>query len=753
MNASAAKPVTAVKTMSSLIPVANTHPRRMSAYSSNGSHRREQDSKVGIEIAVPSRQEPQQQQHQELQAAGSSAHSRRHFLPQIADRMDPNLVLEAMTSFSVGSSFGTATNNDNTTQRSSRKESARRKNKDSTTAERARNRLKKHGADDADAGGDGNEAFCFYPKTAPFLSVRELVGGAYATGGGIGNSLVHWLAEPLGLTPEDLESVYRCTVAYPMFEMFQCGGVLVGLKGEEEGTNGEANTNTARTNRRSVRRKSRDSTSNSTARRGSNSPQKQQQSLKDEQESIPPLQACVVFREYDPAKEGKKGVLRRMVGLMSHTCAYLEKKDTSGISLLLCDRKQMKLLGNFMSRADTFEEKAALWHATYGPKGLHWYLSDVATKVQRRGQGSRLLTALTQMADRYEMDIYLECPGDGPVGFFTKFDFIVAGVEELIFENKMDEVSGEPKVLQIHLMVRKASLVVDTSYNKNITTTATLTGRDDARASSAAPVVPYHVNDVVFLDDSVSGDRHDPTDVTRDDIIGTMHSAINGVASARVHTEDALKSNDQATHYTESPDTIKLNAGVSKSGAKDQMAETDVKNWNDYIRVVNGSESASLIPDKANDVAVDAAKADGVAESTDNNVGNTPIIENKPKTNNDNIAKADAKGGVAEDDDDFCNSYPTIRNDTQCTQKVDVDCSPVAFVEDSIATTKDDLDMSACSTGEEGEAEALRAKQGEDTKEAVATSTYPVEDSTPDDQGFYSKMWQPFRLWGKQAAT
>jgi hypothetical protein len=200
----------------------------------------------------------------------------------------------------------------------------------------------------------------------------------------------------------------------------------------------------------------------------------------------PPLQACVVFREYNPAKEGTKGILRLMVELMSHTCAYLEKKEENAGILLLCDRKQMALLGNFMIRADELEILSASWHAKYGPPGVHWYLSNVAAKVSGHGHGTRLMIALTKMADRYDMDVYhLECgPGEN-VDFFSKFDFQVVGVEELIFDGTSTTTTS---LLQLHLMVRtaggipscgveqdpsKANDIVETAYSE---TTTYLTG-------------------------------------------------------------------------------------------------------------------------------------------------------------------------------------------------------------------------------------------------------------------------------------
>jgi hypothetical protein len=235
-----------------------------------------------------------------------------------------------------------------------------------------------------------------------------------------------------------------------MFEMFQCGGVLIGLRGggldDPRQSQTISSDLSAKIEIKAMRRLSQFTTPSKASKTSKTS-----KTSKVESNKTPPLQACMVFREYNPAKEGKKGILRRMVGLMSHTCAYLEKEDNSGV-LLFCDRKQMALLGNFMSRADELETLSASWHAKYGPPGVHWYLSDVAVKVSGQGHGTRLMTALTQMADRYDLDIYLECGPGETVDFFSKFDFQVMGVEELPFENATTTTP-----LQLHLMVRKAA--------------------------------------------------------------------------------------------------------------------------------------------------------------------------------------------------------------------------------------------------------------------------------------------------------
>lgn len=273
---------------------------------------------------------------------------------------------------------------------------------DSAASKRARHRLKHHSIEEF------GRQFAVYPKTLSFNEARGVMGTAYAGDNGNhgGNALTRWMMAPLNLSEEDVLDVCKCSLGFPIHDAIAHGAVLFGIRDEE----------------------------------------------------TQDIQSCLVFREYNPALAGTKGRLRRFMDLLSHTCAYVKmKNDSSGLPLLYTDRRKRRSLGDYVARSEHLEEKLTEWHRRYGPSETHWYLSDVGVvpALQGKGYGTEMMMALSKLADRYAMPIYMEAFDEETSEFFSKFGFEKVGTEEV----RANEQGSAP--MWAKLMVRKVQIEIE----------------------------------------------------------------------------------------------------------------------------------------------------------------------------------------------------------------------------------------------------------------------------------------------------
>jgi N-acetylglutamate synthase-like GNAT family acetyltransferase len=138
------------------------------------------------------------------------------------------------------------------------------------------------------------------------------------------------------------------------------------------------------------------------------------------------LQAVVVFREYDTAKEKRyPKVVKKIVGFVRIVRAYLAMKhDSVGLPSILSDKQKEKIFEESSKKFSILETHMEEGHTQHGPKGPHWYVGIVASDPESQGQGycKQAMTVLTQAADEAGMPCYLEC-SDAKRAYYEKFGF------------------------------------------------------------------------------------------------------------------------------------------------------------------------------------------------------------------------------------------------------------------------------------------------------------------------------------------
>jgi len=313
----------------------------------------------------------------------------------------------------VNSSTGSRSSGDeerSQSQSSSKHGSSRSENGRHTKARRASHRLKHHSQEVF-----GRE-YAMFPTSVSYHEARKTVGGAYAGYKDRPGSLLNnWLLEPLHLNQDDLVEASRCTNGYPLHGLLRMrGGVLFGVKD--------------------------DATENKPAS----------------------LKACTIFREYDPANEGKKGIFKEFTCLLCRTCAFVQMKlQPEGIPTALSKPKDKdsRDIARYELRSEYLELKLSEWHRTYGPQKSHWHLTNIAVlpEAQNKGLGTEMMKTLQTLADHYKSDCYLECAGKEIAEFFQKFGFIVVGEEKLCDDD--DHGVGCDSFPTVFLMVRKAARI------------------------------------------------------------------------------------------------------------------------------------------------------------------------------------------------------------------------------------------------------------------------------------------------------
>lgn len=227
-----------------------------------------------------------------------------------------------------------------------------------------------------------------------FHDACEVIGEAYA-----GkdckkkNRISQWMTEPLHIVNDELPHLTRILVGTSIHDTLNNGGVLFGI--HENGT----------------------------------------------------LKSCLLFREVDPSKEAKKGLLKRFADL----CAIVQLKSTETTEFV--DHAQLRHnVGTHVVRAQELEDSFTEWHQAYYCEKSHWYLTDIAVAPEYQGQGygKEMMSTLTKLADRYRIDLYLEC-GTDISAFFGKFGF-----EELDVKQIPSTIEDVARSLAVSLMVRKS---------------------------------------------------------------------------------------------------------------------------------------------------------------------------------------------------------------------------------------------------------------------------------------------------------
>jgi ribosomal protein S18 acetylase RimI-like enzyme len=256
-----------------------------------------------------------------------------------------------------------------------------------TNARRASHRLKHH----------SNEMFgreyAMFSHSVSLREVRKTVAEAYALSGMEPvTTLNNWILEPLQLPHKDLIDVSLSINWHSLNDVLKNrGGVLFGIK------------------------------------------TKPTKLVEDK------LEACAIFREYDPTITECVGLgpFKRFSSLPCRSCAFLQTpnqtKNVEGSAPVMSAKKKTPDIDAFERRVEYIEEKLIEWHTTYGPATSHWHLTDISVlpEAQNQGFGTELMTTFQRLADHYKTDCYLECEGTRNAAFFLRSGFIVAGEENL----------------------------------------------------------------------------------------------------------------------------------------------------------------------------------------------------------------------------------------------------------------------------------------------------------------------------------
>ena len=134
------------------------------------------------------------------------------------------------------------------------------------------------------------------------------------------------------------------------------------------------------------------------------------------QDSANEFKAVVVFREYNPRVEERKGpfsfLINRIREFLRNMRAYLSMKSHSlGLpTILLNDKEKIRVFER--CGIEQMSAQLKMWHSQYGRRVLHWYIGLVATDPNSQGQGfgRKVMNLLSQAADECNAVCYLESP-------------------------------------------------------------------------------------------------------------------------------------------------------------------------------------------------------------------------------------------------------------------------------------------------------------------------------------------------------
>ena len=243
---------------------------------------------------------------------------------------------------------------------------------------RAEKHLRRHGHDTF------GRNYVFFPKLLTFEAATKVVLESCT---GLGsherrNAITQWMMEPVTLSEGDLSYVTTSAICNQIRDTLDNGGILFGI--EECGD----------------------------------------------------LKACLMYREVVPSKEKQNGPLRRCTDVLAQHYAIVPPMSL-GATLLDAEKRQRHAVGQYVNRSRLLEDAFTEWHSFYSPQKPHWYLSDlaVASKCQGKGFGKEMMTTFCKLADRYQMEVYLEC-GTNVTDFFLGFGFKELAVKDACPSNE-----------------------------------------------------------------------------------------------------------------------------------------------------------------------------------------------------------------------------------------------------------------------------------------------------------------------------
>ena len=169
------------------------------------------------------------------------------------------------------------------------------------------------------------------------------------------------------------------------------------------------------------------------------------------------MECGILFREYDPATDGKKSLAKDIKSVVSSLKMYFGMGKAA--------RRVGPFQGFFSEPTQAYFTKGSFYdnvssgfHSKYGPTTPHWYITAVGVdpESQGKGHGKNLMRKMGSLADRVGMDVYLECAGSKNKGFYEKMGFEEVGKEYL------NDGTGEKQ--EIYLMIRPKADVPSVAF-------------------------------------------------------------------------------------------------------------------------------------------------------------------------------------------------------------------------------------------------------------------------------------------------
>lgn len=238
------------------------------------------------------------------------------------------------------------------------------------------------------------DRYADWSATTKFEPTRNLMSKAFASG----EPVVDWITSKSNLPLAKRAEAYKFVMSFPIQDGLSRGGLTFG-KPKEESEHSE-------------------------------------------------LECGILFREYDPEKEPTLSEELCTAGKQLET--YAELDSAGGIPEPFNLGLLSKPTRSYFQRGILYDKLSKSFHKTYGPKGLHWYITAVGVdpECQGKGHGKTLMGQMGNLADEVGMDVYLECAGTKNKGFYEKMGFEEVGIE------KVWDGSDEDDAATVHLMIR-----------------------------------------------------------------------------------------------------------------------------------------------------------------------------------------------------------------------------------------------------------------------------------------------------------